>query len=154
MRREAHNLQELKAIAQGVLKEISARPPVEHATVLGLSGDLGAGKTAFTKKLAELLGVTETITSPTFILEKIYPLGANEYTGDRYDILVHIDAYRLDEAEDAHALGWKDLLKNPRALVLVEWPENIGIAMPSHTHAIAFSHAGEGIRALEGDLIL
>ena len=92
--------------------------------ILLLSGPLGAGKTSFVQGLAEGLGITEPITSPTFALAQHYPQGTPQ--------LVHLDLYRLEqtasadelflqEEEDARAAG---------ALMAVEWPERLGLDLP------------------------
>src|SRR5699024_1158231 len=70
--------------------------------VIAVSGDLGAGKTAFTRGLARGLGVTERVTSPTFTI-------VNEYLGGRLP-LFHFDLYRLSSAEELFDIGWEDYL--------------------------------------------
>lgn len=152
MRKEARNLTELKDIASEVLASLGARES-EGALVVGLSGDLGAGKTAFTKCVAELLGVTDTVTSPTFILEKIYPVQENTFFGGRIDKLVHIDAYRLDTGDDMRALDWRRTVEDRGALVLLEWPEQVKDALPSSLVMLSFEYVGEGVRAVSGDMI-
>src|SRR3989338_3678065 len=75
------------------------------ATVVGLSGDLGSGKTSFVQGVANALGVSEHVTSPTFILERIYKLSVPkpstyDLVPNTFSHLVHIDAYRLDSASE------------------------------------------------------
>ena len=82
---------------------------------LALSGNLGTGKTTLVKGLAEGLGITNAVTSPTYT---IYSL----YSGTRQ--LLHMDAYRLHDASQLEALALEDFLRPP-FLVAVEWPENI-----------------------------
>jgi tRNA threonylcarbamoyl adenosine modification protein YjeE len=77
------------------------------ATLITLSGELGAGKTSFTQGAARALGVTEAVTSPTFVLEKIYSLPKNE-TG--FARLVHIDAYRLEGGVALAPLNFLELV--------------------------------------------
>lgn len=89
--------------------------------VITLSGDLGAGKTAFTKGLADGLGVTETVTSPTFAIMQVYPAHSKAHITQ----LVHIDTYRLDQEEDLRAIGVTDYLGQPDTVVVIEWPEHI-----------------------------
>ncbi|MFO7726171.1 MAG: tRNA (adenosine(37)-N6)-threonylcarbamoyltransferase complex ATPase subunit type 1 TsaE [Oceanipulchritudo sp.] len=84
-------------------------------SVLALSGDLGSGKTTLVKGLAEGLGISSSITSPTFT---IYCL----YSGTRQ--LLHMDAYRLQGGFQLEALALDDFLQSP-FLIAVEWPENI-----------------------------
>ena len=73
----------------------SLEPSQQGATFVTLSGELGAGKTAFTKGVAKALGVTETVNSPTFVLEKIYDLSQFDGHSVSFKRLIHIDAYRL-----------------------------------------------------------
>ena len=100
----------------------SAATTPDSAFVAGLSGHLGAGKTAFVKQIARELGVEEEVTSPTFVLMKIYP--TKHPTLRR---LVHIDAYRLERRADLEALRWEDVVADPHNLVMIEWPENVGM---------------------------
>ncbi|MDB5238838.1 MAG: hypothetical protein JWO00_173 [Candidatus Parcubacteria bacterium] len=120
---ESHSLEETAAIAAAWLVDISKRyAGTKEAVVAGLSGHLGAGKTAFVKAIAKEMGVGETVTSPTFVIMKIY-----ETKNDRWPRLVHIDAYRLERAEELEAIRWEALVADPRNLILVEWPENVGL---------------------------
>lgn len=90
------------------------------ALVVGLSGHLGAGKTAFVKRLAAKLGITEDVTSPTFVIMKIY-----DTTNDTFRRLIHIDAYRLEERSQLEALRFEDVVSDSHNLVMIEWPENV-----------------------------
>lgn len=97
-------------------------------TALALHGNLGAGKTAFTRALAAALGVHAPVASPTFAIFNIYDAPARQ--------LVHMDAYRLSRPEEADGLVLWDLLREPWTLV-VEWPENLGDRLPEgawHLH--------------------
>lgn len=123
-------------IADAILEQVS--PSDTGATVIGLSGDLGAGKTTLTQILAQRLGVVETVVSPTFVIAKQYR------TANRgFDSLVHIDAYRIDSVDELGPLGWSDVLVTPRTLVVVEWPERIEGALPSGTHHYHIVHEGD-----------
>lgn len=120
--------------------------PQEQAVVIGLTGDLGAGKTTFTQGVARALGVDEVVTSPTFVLEKIYDTA----TGDpkAFARLVHIDAYRLDDAHELHQLGFSALVSDPENLIVVEWPERVVGALPSETRNIVFRFINETTRGV------
>lgn len=113
----SHNLTETKAVAQDIL--------TSGSRIIGLSGDLGAGKTALAKCIAELLGVDDTVTSPTFVIMKSYDI-----MHDFYKKLIHIDAYRLTSGKELESLKFKDTVNNPENLILIEWPECVKDALP------------------------
>lgn len=110
-------LEALEAEAGALVRTLT--PKAEDATLITLSGELGAGKTTFVQGIARALGITEHITSPTFVLEKVYriPDGA-------FSKLVHIDAYRL-EGKSLAPLGLVELLTDSKNLILLEWPEMV-----------------------------
>jgi tRNA threonylcarbamoyl adenosine modification protein YjeE len=83
------------------------------------------------------LGVKEEVTSPTFVLMKMYETEANKQSPWRR--LVHIDAYRLERPEEMEALNFERLVADPHNLILVEWPENVELEkiVPNH-HKIKF----------------
>jgi tRNA threonylcarbamoyladenosine biosynthesis protein TsaE len=103
------------------------------ASVIALSGELGAGKTTFVQAVAKSLGVEETVNSPTFVIEKIYALPE----GRIWKQLVHIDAYRLTSTEELRMLGWDELIKVGQNLIIIEWPEHVKGAIPESAHHIA-----------------
>ena len=89
-------------------------------TVLAYTGDLGAGKTAFTRGLVRGLGYADPVTSPTYTI-------VNEYLGGRLP-LFHFDMYRLGSAEELWDIGWEDYLERG-GVCAVEWSENVTEAM-------------------------
>jgi len=93
---------------------------LEPGTVIAYRGDLGAGKTAFTRGLARGLGCRELVTSPTYTI-------VNEYLGGRLS-LFHFDMYRLRSSEDLFDIGWEDYLDRG-GICAVEWSENVADAM-------------------------
>lgn len=105
------------------------------ATVVGLYGDLGSGKTTFVQELARALGIIETVTSPTFVIEKIYKLS----TENKFDHLIHIDCYRLEKSAELEVLGFKTILNNSRNLIVIEWPEKIKDILPDDHQEIHFA---------------
>jgi tRNA threonylcarbamoyl adenosine modification protein YjeE len=130
----SHSLEETAKIARewlaSLTKQAGKNGTAESgATLVGLSGHLGAGKTAFVKAVAKELGVKEEVTSPTFVLMKLYDTKSKEFPR-----LVHIDAYRLERAEELGALNWEELMADKNNLILVEWPENVGIIAPQRLH--------------------
>lgn len=125
---------------QGVAKEIyqTLEKDSEHATLLTLKGDLGAGKTAFTKELAKVLGIEEHITSPTFVLAKEYDL-----IDQKFEKLIHIDAYRLEGEEGLEPINFEELLKNQNNLIVLEWPERVEDELPDFEKRIEIKLEGE-----------
>ena len=93
---------------------------VTAGTVLAYTGDLGAGKTAFTRGLAKGLGCADRVTSPTYTI-------VNEYLSGRLP-LFHFDMYRLESADDLFDIGWEDYLERG-GVCAVEWSENVAEAM-------------------------
>lgn len=111
------SVEELRAFAERVSKEIS---PARNggAAVIALIGELGAGKTTFTQAFANAFGITETVTSPTFVVMKRYPI-----RNERFNTLVHVDLYRIDDVSELVPLRFAEEMANPKNLVVVEWPE-------------------------------
>lgn len=110
--------------------------------VFSLEGELGAGKTTFTQGFAEGLGIKEKIQSPTFVILKIYPLRRPTSKLRRwtsFSHFIHVDAYRL-RARDFKVLGWKEFIKNPHNIILVEWGNKIKNILPKNTIRIIFKH--------------
>jgi tRNA threonylcarbamoyladenosine biosynthesis protein TsaE len=116
----------------------SLSPVANRATIVALSGDLGAGKTTFVQGIAEALGVLEQVTSPTFVIEKIYTL-----EGRQFKHLIHIDAYRLKEAHELEVLGWNEIAADSTNLILIEWPEKVAGLLPDDIVRISFSGVGD-----------
>jgi tRNA threonylcarbamoyladenosine biosynthesis protein TsaE len=117
--------------------------PGKMATIVALSGDLGAGKTTFSQGVARALGVEEQVTSPTFVLQKIYLL-----KDQSFDRLVHMDAYRLERPEQLNALGWNEITSDPKTLVLLEWPEHVSGGLPGNAHRVSLVFVDEHTRKI------
>ena len=115
---------------------------VRPGTVIAYRGDLGAGKTAFTRGLARGLGYAEPVTSPTYTI-------VNEYLGGRLP-LFHFDMYRLTSADDLWDIGWEDYLDR-RGVCCVEWSENVADALEDPI-TVTIDKLGENSRriTLEG----
>jgi tRNA threonylcarbamoyladenosine biosynthesis protein TsaE len=121
---------------------LSLLPRTEGATLVTLSGDLGAGKTAFTKALAASLGVNEVLTSPTFVLEKIYALPETA----SFKRLIHIDAYRLEQGADLAPLGFDESMRDAQNLIVLEWPEKVQDGLPKTAYALTITVLPDGGR--------
>ena len=129
-----HSAKETKDFAKQMINQLNG------PTVLGLVGDLGAGKTEFAKGVAEALKVKNRITSPTFVLLKIYKVDKNK---KGLKNLIHIDCYRLSHPEELLAIGWAEFLKKNDSLIIVEWADKIKNIMPADTIWLNF-HQGRG----------
>ena len=105
---------ETEAVGEALAKKLMP------GTVIAYRGDLGAGKTAFTRGLARGLGCNEMVTSPTYTI-------VNEYLSGRMP-LFHFDMYRLRSAEDLWDIGWEDYLDRG-GICAVEWSENVAEAL-------------------------
>ena len=119
---------------------------LQPGTVIAYRGDLGAGKTAFTRGLAKGLGVKERVTSPTYTI-------VNEYLGGRMP-LFHFDMYRLGSEDELFDIGWEDYLDRC-GVCAVEWSENVWDAMEDAI-VITITRLDEDTRKIEiegGDLI-
>ncbi|HUO56235.1 MAG TPA: tRNA (adenosine(37)-N6)-threonylcarbamoyltransferase complex ATPase subunit type 1 TsaE [Candidatus Paceibacterota bacterium] len=127
----------------GAMKAEAARflstllPRADGAMVIALSGDLGAGKTTFVQGISEALCVEERVTSPTFVIKKIYELESQPFGR-----LIHIDAYRLKDAHELETLGWHEIVADPRNLILVDWPERVASLIPANARHLAFEGSG------------
>ena len=112
---------------------------LKSGTILAYRGDLGAGKTAFTRGLARGLGYTEPVTSPTYTI-------VNEYLGGRLP-LFHFDMYRLGSSDDLWDIGWEDYLERG-GICAVEWSENVDDAMENAIY-VTIHKTGEESRRIE-----
>ncbi len=136
-----NSLTETKIAAKDFIENLS---PLSRATLIGLSGELGSGKTSFTQGVASALGVTDAVNSPTFVLEKIY-----ELENQKFNKLIHIDAYRFDDPQEIKVLRLEDLLDDPKNLILIEWPEKAEGMLPSDIKTIHFKFIDENKRQID-----
>lgn len=127
---ESRSLAETEKFAQDFLANL--RPEGELATVVGLYGDLGSGKTTFVQALGRALGLTEPMTSPTFVIQKNYLIG-HSVSNQGWDKLIHIDAYRLESGAELVKLDFSSLISNPQHLILVEWADRVADILGQHT---------------------
>ena len=125
--RVINSVEDMEREAQSFVDALAAE--TASATLITLSGELGAGKTTFTQFVAKTLGVGDIVNSPTFVIEKIYGIPGNELDvhspQNRFSRLVHIDAYRLQSSGDLTSLGFGEVMSHTGTLVLLEWPEHV-----------------------------
>lgn len=129
--------------------EIFARERMESllrqdtATVIALTGDLGAGKTSFVQACARALGVAEVVTSPTFVVMKRYALN-----DARFETLIHIDAYRIDDEQELEVLKLHESLVHPENIIMIEWAERVPSFIPPHALHIAMTPQADTSRTI------
>jgi len=121
-------------------KEILKLASQKNAVVIGLSGNLGGGKTTFLQGFAKGLGIKEKILSPTFVIMK------------HFGIFYHFDCYRFEKAEDILELGWEEIISNHKNIVAVEWPEKIKKVLPKKIIKINFNFINETTREIKFEL--
>ena len=113
---------ESDAMTRAIAKEFAhSLRDCKIVRVIALSGDLGAGKTTFTKGFLNYFGVRPRALSPTFVLAKHYVGKVGAIKKDIY----HIDAYRLSSKKDLRAIGFENMLGQKNSIVLIEWPEKV-----------------------------
>ena len=127
-----HSPEETEKIGEALAKSL------QPGTILAYRGDLGAGKTAFTRGLARGLGCKETVTSPTYTI-------VNEYLGGRLP-LFHFDMYRLASSDDLWDIGWEDYLDR-EGVCAVEWSENVQDAVEDAI-TVTIEKLGENTRQI------
>jgi tRNA threonylcarbamoyladenosine biosynthesis protein TsaE len=137
--------EETKTLAEGLAKELLLRSEnANRSQLICLWGGLGAGKTTFVQGLAKEIGIKGIINSPTFLIMKKYIL-SGEWEG--YN-LFHFDCYRIEDAEEILSLGWREILENPKNIVLVEWPEKIIDILPSKKIDVEFNFIEDDLREI------
>jgi len=137
-----NSAKETQKLAVKLIKDL-IREKTKSALVLGLVGELGAGKTTFIQGLAKSLKIKERILSPTFVIMKRFAIGDNPFAN-----LYHIDCYRIENPKELSALGFKEIIKNSKNLVVIEWAEKIKKILPKDTVWLKFEHLGEDQRRI------
>ena len=112
-----------------------------RGSVILLDGDLGAGKTVFTRGFARELGIDEPVSSPTYTI-------VQEYDLPERGRLYHLDLYRISGVQAALAFGVDEFLNDPSSYALVEWPERISGIIPGNAIKIRLKHTGESQREI------
>ena len=125
--------------AETILEGKKLGQSLTPGAVVALYGELGAGKTAFTKGLAEGLGISMSISSPTFTI-------VNEYYGEIP--LFHFDMYRLETENELYDIGWDDYLERG-GVCAVEWSEKVPNAFPPETIYVKLEDISDNKRRLE-----
>jgi tRNA threonylcarbamoyladenosine biosynthesis protein TsaE len=127
------NVRHTGTIAKALAEEVLNTKPSKKALVIGLFGDLGAGKTTFTKAFVRALGMRKKIISPTFILMRNFPIKGP------YHKVYHIDAYRVNE-KGLRQLGLKDIINDSGNIVIIEWADRVKKILPTNSILIDIKH--------------
>ena len=128
-----HSADETQALGQKLASRLAP------GDVIAYFGDLGAGKTAFTRGLAQGLGITDPVTSPTYTI-------VNEYLSGRIP-LFHFDMYRLSSSDELFDIGWEDYV-NRGSVCAVEWSENVEDAFYGDEVVVRFEKLGPTTRRI------
>ncbi|NLZ73483.1 MAG: tRNA (adenosine(37)-N6)-threonylcarbamoyltransferase complex ATPase subunit type 1 TsaE [Bacteroidales bacterium] len=109
--------------------------------IFAFYGAMGAGKTTFIKSVCQALGVTDTITSPTFSI-------INEYSSNQLDYpIYHFDFYRIKKLEEAYDMGYEEYFYS-NAICFIEWPELVEELLPENTLKITIEEQADGKRII------
>ena len=115
-----------------------------RALVIALEGNLGAGKTVFAKGFARGLGIKEEMKSPTFILMRAFQIPSASRRSKK--LFLHFDAYRISNAKEFKQIGFKNFLKDPQNILLVEWSDRVESLLPKDRVQIRIKHLGKDQR--------
>lgn len=132
--------------AEEFLEYLIKKDKSKSATVVALQGDLGSGKTTFTKIIGQLLGIKETIQSPTFVIQKKY-----ETKDTLFKRLYHLDLYRIENPSEIQVLGLERIFEDKENLIFIEWPERAENLLPNDMINIRFEHVDENTRSITYD---
>lgn len=132
---ETGSAEETQRVAMDIFSEAISRNP--KTPLILLSGELGAGKTTLAQALASLVCVEGSVTSPTFTIERRYST-----RHDQIHQFIHLDLYRLNDAEELGPLRLEETLETPNALIVVEWPQHGNFVFPEHAVHVALAHNG------------
>ncbi len=138
-----NNVLETKKIGSNLADQILKNKLFKKATVIGLEGGLGGGKTSFVQGFAKGLGIKEKILSPTFVIMKRF-----EIENLRFTNLYHFDCYRIEKPSELLELGFKKIIQNPKNIVVIEWADRIKKILPQRTIRITFDFLTEKKRKI------
>jgi len=151
-------IEETLALGQKIgiaMKKEMKNNPRDCSFVIALEGDLGGGKTTFTKGIAKGLGIKEDITSPSFTLMKVYNLTSDYIlkTSEKdrekpKSKLYHFNFYRIDNPKDMVGYELDEALKDPNGIVVVEWAEKIEANLPKERLVVRFRYVDENSREI------
>lgn len=141
MRHTTDSAKATKDIASKAATLLLREKPRKYALVVGLIGDLGSGKTTFVGGFARALGIRRRMVSPTFTVMRRYRIPRTSPAYRRgYRSLVHVDCYRVHTPAELAIIRFDEWLRDPSAVVLIEWADLVSTLLPHGTHRIKFKH--------------
>jgi len=145
----SHSSKETQSFAKKLAKNIGKYKPKKGALILALEGDLGGGKTTFLQGFAQGLGIKEKILSPTFVIMRKFKIRVDSCSDScGFVYFYHVDCYRIQKQKEILDLGWKEIIKNPRNIIAVEWAEKISKILPKKKVKIKFKFVNKNTRLL------
>ena len=133
-----------REVVEAWRRDVREHPHTDHAVVVALLGELGAGKTTLVQHVAHVLGVHEAVTSPTFVIQKSYATEDSDFAQ-----LIHIDAYRIEDLKELAVLGFAKTIHSQKSLVLIEWANRIESLLPPDTLCVSLLHEDDETRKVE-----
>lgn len=140
----SNNYSETSDLGKKTAENILKRGSSGKAVVLGLEGELGAGKTAFIQGFSKGLKIKQRVISPTFVIMNVFPLKNRNFKR-----FYHFDCYRINDYKEIENLGFKDIISDPQNIVCIEWSERIKSILPKNTIRFIFSIEGENKRKIK-----
>jgi len=133
-----------RRLARALAEEVSKTKPGRRALVIGLTGELGTGKTTLIRAFIHALGVKRKVMSPTFLLWRRLPLPrrvkAGLPRGKNFKNVFHLDVYRLEEPKELYQFGLNEAVRNPENIIIVEWAERVRSVLPQGTIWLHLEH--------------
>ena len=144
-----NSFEETQKLGENLAKKIFENGAQKSAVVLGLQGNLGGGKTTFLQGFAKGLNIKEKILSPTYVILKHFKIPTRfKIQNSKFTDFYHIDCYRINKPEEILELDWKEIISNPKNIVVVEWPEKIKKFLPKQTMFLDFKFVNETQREI------
>jgi len=137
------NSSQTKKLGEILAQEILKDNIKKTALLLGLEGDLGGGKTTFLQGFAKGLGIKEKILSPTFVILKRFKI-----QDSRFENFYHIDCYRIKKPKEILGLKFKEIINNPKNIVVIEWSDRIRQILPKDTPILKFKFIDKNQREI------